>query len=82
MARASYHVKTRIAGFLVIADDDGAVSVTNDAEAVVKELEDILAGRRLLYYDTEGCLDELKIDIHGEFAGFGPAPKGWSFIEV
>lgn len=62
---------------LVILDRNlGNRSVTNDAEAVVAEL---IAGgflpgdRRLLYYDSEGMLDELLIK-DGRFVGSAPGP--------
>ncbi len=48
-------------------------TVTNDAEAVVVHLArtGYLNGRRLLYYDSEGNLDELRV-VNGRFAGFIP----------
>jgi len=59
---------------LVIKDlhPSGHPTVTNDAEGVVEEL--VASGRlrpfqRLLYYDTEGRLDELLV-LDGRFAGF------------
>ena len=61
--------------FLVIRDLDGAMSITNNAEAVV----DLLVrqgyvdnGRRLLYYDTHGDLDEMVI-VNGKFDSFALA---------
>ncbi len=50
-------------------------TVTNDAEAVVRELVEggmLGAGRELLYYDSEGTLDQLLVK-HGQFAGFQSA---------
>jgi hypothetical protein len=49
-------------------------SVTNAAESVVEEL--VIAGRllpnqKLLYYDSEGRVDELLVK-DGKFAGFAP----------
>lgn len=49
-------------------------TVTNDAESVVRELEPILSGRRLFYYDSTGQLDELVIR-DGHFAGFKAGPR-------
>jgi hypothetical protein len=49
-------------------------SVTNDAEAVVRRLAGegrLPQGRRLLYYDSEGKLDELVVK-DGRFSGFVP----------
>ncbi len=65
-------------GFFVIRDvGNGNMSVTNDAEDVVRRLIDVRAlkpGQRLLYFDSDGQLDELKIK-DGKFAGFAPGPK-------
>mgnify|MGYP001613578477 FL=1 len=52
-------------------------TITNDAERVVEDL--VKAGRlkpgmRLMYYDSEGALDELRI-YNGRFAGFAPGPQ-------
>lgn len=59
---------------LVIQDlDNGGVSVTNDAEAVIGFLVasgHLGAHQRLFYYDTEGDLDELRHDGR-KFLGFG-----------
>jgi hypothetical protein len=49
----------------------GCMSVTNDAEAVVEKLASRLRGRRLEYYDSEGCRDQLLVK-DGKFAGFAP----------
>lgn len=47
-------------------------SITNDAEAVVKEVApQMKEGQKLLYYDSDGDLDELLVK-DGEFAGFAP----------
>lgn len=79
-ARALYViVRGRGAGAqspLVIRDLDGPVSVTNDAEAVVEDLVaqgHLPEGRRLFYYDTDGCYDEL-LHAGGRFTGFRPGP--------
>lgn len=50
--------------------DDGAMSVTNDAENVVEAMVPLLNGRRLFYIDSMGDLGELCIS-NGIFAGFG-----------
>lgn len=53
-------------------------TITNAAEQVVKEMFPKLAGRRLLYFDSEGRLTELLVK-DGKFAGFAhpePANKG------
>jgi len=52
-------------------------TVTNGAEAVVRDLASsgyLPEGRRLLYYDSEGQLYELRVE-HGRFAGFAPGPS-------
>lgn len=65
-------------GFFVIRDIGGGpfLSVTNDADRVVENvinLESYTPGQRLLYYDSDGNLDELKIK-DGKFDGFAPGP--------
>ena len=55
---------------------DKYLTVTNDAENVVRELavQGLLpAGRRLFYYDSDGRLDELLVK-DGAFVGFAPGP--------
>lgn len=63
---------------LVIKDvGRDARSVTNDAENVVTDLVKqghLPKGRRLLYYDSMGQLDEIKVQ-DGKFAGFAPGPR-------
>jgi hypothetical protein len=62
---------------LVIRDvgpHDQFRTITNDAEAVVAELFALgllESGRRLLYYDSSGDLDEL-VHQDGAFHGFKP----------
>lgn len=55
---------------------DQHLTVTNDAENVVRSLVAegrLPAGRRLLYYDSDGRLDEILVSDRGEFLGF----RGW-----
>lgn len=66
-------------GFFVIRDlgTGNELSVTNDAENVVAQvvaLKSYAPGQRLLYFDSDGQLDELKIK-DGKFDGFAPGPK-------
>lgn len=78
---AFYRIDAResTAEMLVIRDcgDDmvePVLSVTNDAERVVRQLVAgglLPPGRRLAYYDSLGDLSELLVK-DGEFAGFGP----------
>ena len=57
-----------------IVDNDGRMSVTNDAEAVVAYVNDWNPGKRIVYRDTTGQWDELK-HTNGRFDGF--APYNW-----
>lgn len=53
-------------------------TVTNDAEGVVDALTcmgHLRPGRRLMYYDSGGDLDEILHDGHGRFLGFAPGPN-------
>lgn len=56
--------------YLYIEDmNDGAMSVTNDAEAVVAWANRLYPNRRIFAKDTEGCWDEL-LHENGVFKGF------------
>lgn len=59
---------------IFIVDEDGPLSVTNDAEGVVAELHEALPGFRVVYRDTEGDWDELVHDA-GVFTGYRPTPN-------
>lgn len=71
----------RVAKFIIVHDDldeviikdigewDTTPTITNTADEVVKELAPILAGRRLLYIDSDGKTDQLLIK-DGKFDGF------------
>ena len=69
MIRSLYEIEHEDDGAIVIRDLNGSVSVTNDAEHVVAQLADRLNGRRLLYFDSDGNLDEIVVR-NGTFAGF------------
>jgi len=77
MQSVSFRIVNDIAGEpLVISDTGGPTdtSVTNAAEMVVATLVKegkLPPGRRLLYYDSLGTLDELVVK-DGRFAGFKP----------
>lgn len=80
MNRSDYAIVRDLPGEpLVILDRDlGNKSVTNDAENVVADLVregKLPEGRRLLYYDSEGQLDEIMVS-GGKFAGFKAGPRG------
>jgi hypothetical protein len=49
----------------------GTKSVTNDAENVVRELQQDYAGYRIMYLDTMDNWDEL-VHEHGRFKSFKP----------
>ena len=71
--RARFIVEREDEEFVTITDvGEVAMSITNDAEAVVRHLHEagVLRGRRLLYYDSMGFLDELQHDGRGGFIGF------------
>ncbi|HEY5444461.1 MAG TPA: hypothetical protein VIJ87_08345 [Pyrinomonadaceae bacterium] len=75
MTRAKYRVELQTEDQILIKDvGEGSMTVTNDAEAVVRDLHrnGMLGERRLLYIDSEGSVDELKHDGKGAFQGFAP----------
>ncbi len=82
MTRAVFEIMPEISSkyVLVIRDIgpwDKNPTVTNDAEAVAKELAEmgqLPRIRRLFYYDSEGHLDEILVK-NGAFAGFSPGMK-------
>ena len=56
---------------VVILDNNlGGRSVTNDAENVVEYLYSVYGNRHIFYIDSEGVLDELR-HKNGNFVGFG-----------
>ena len=80
MTHAIYAILEDTPGEPLVIKDVGSGmcrSITNDAEWVVSTLIDngvLTPGRRLLYYDSMGQLDEILIK-DGEFAGFAPGPR-------
>lgn len=54
-----------------LADQVGATTVTNDAEAVVHNLNKEFGNKRFYYCDTMGYWDELVHD-NGRFLSFRP----------
>lgn len=76
MTRAHYSVLRVAPQFVVIRDcDDGHMSITNDAEAVVREVNSLHPGRRIFYYDTDHRCDEL-VHKDGFFTGFNALEQG------
>lgn len=70
---------------LVIRDENGKTSITNDAEAVVERLYmsgRLPVGRRLFYFDSEGRLDELLHDDAGRFVGYASGPESQRLEDV
>jgi hypothetical protein len=70
MTHAAYDYTVHGA-FVLVVDQDRGRSVTNDAENVIEDLSraGVLAGRRVLYCDTDGRWDELLVS-EGAFVGF------------
>jgi hypothetical protein len=74
MRHANFDVVYDGATTLVIRDLgpwDRWPTITNDAEWVVEQVAPGLRGRRLLYFDSYECLDELLVR-EGRFVGFAP----------
>jgi len=61
-----------------IKDEDGPVSITNDAEAVCKDLYKHFGDKRIFYIDSDGCKDEL-VHMAGVFQRFSPGWGGRDF---
>ena len=63
-------------GVAILIDLDGEVSVTNDAENVVREVYDQTRCTRIIYRDTQNDWDELKFEVNSqgeaEFKTFSP----------
>lgn len=57
--RSQYSVVNFSTERITIRDENGDVSVTNDAELVVMELLALYGNRRIFYFDSLGNLDEL-----------------------
>ena len=78
MARARY--SARLEGELILvldlySDADPTMSVTNDAETVVRECVADHGNYRIVYRDTEGQWDEL-VHVDGTFRSFAPIDEG------
>lgn len=53
----------------IMDNDDGSLSVTNDAERVCREIAALYPGHRIVYRDTMGRWDEL-VHHEGRFLRF------------
>lgn len=56
-----------------VHDGDGPKSITNDAEAITRILNEEFPNYRFLYKDTAGTWDEL-LHVRGVFSGFRLGP--------
>jgi hypothetical protein len=70
--RADFTITCFTDSAVYIEDNDGELSVTNDAEAVVKYLDGKFYNRRIFYRDTMGSWDEL-VHSNGKFLKFAPS---------
>ena len=67
MAKADYAVIQVDQDRVFLVDLDlGGKSVTNDAEAVCEEMQAAYLGRRVIYRDTMGRWDEMRVDKHNK----------------
>jgi len=74
MARNSEYNIVAVEGgtvFIVDTDRGDRLSVTNDAERVVMEINELYPGQRIMYRDSMLKWDELVHD-DGNFKGFRP----------
>ena len=60
----------------IVDCDEGACSVTNDAEGVVKYVNGLYPDKRIIYRDSDGRWDELG-HVNGVFVDFLPY-SGWT----
>lgn len=74
---AKYRIEEQTDDQIVIRDIGSGMTVTNDAEAVVRDLHrnGMLGDRKLFYYDSEDRLDEIVHDGRGVFQGFAPGVR-------
>lgn len=75
--KAEYELVMLTDMFILILDQDGARSVTNDAARVVRDIDQKLGGigkRSLFYRDSAGHFDQLLVK-NGHFDGFAPCSE-------
>lgn len=73
--KPNYSIETKTADKLVLRDLGPwnlHPTITNGAEEVIADLQvqNVLDGRRVFYYDSENKIDELRHE-RGRFVGFG-----------
>ena len=69
---ANYRVREQNDDYVVLEDLgpwDTYQTITNAAEWVVRQVDNLLRGRRLYYIDSDGNIDQLLVH-DGRFAGF------------
>lgn len=69
--RSKFYIQRVTTGTVYIVDEDGPVSVTNDAENVVEYINKTYPNMRIIYCDTDGHWDEL-VHRDGVFQAFEP----------
>lgn len=67
--RAAISVRKATDDVIFITDDDGDMSITNDAEDVTKACQELWPEKRFVYLDTDEEWWELQ-HIGGQFTGF------------
>jgi len=74
--RSQYYIdRTEGEKVFIVDEDNGAMSVTNDAEAVVEDICRLHGNNsRIIYRDSMGIWDELAQE-NGKFVGFKPYRK-------
>lgn len=75
--KASYSLLSISDTHIIIADNDESISITNNAESVVKELASNqgIRHKKIYYRDTDGRFDEL-VTHDDVFVGFKPCSPG------
>jgi hypothetical protein len=76
MSHANYSIVLQATHYLILQDMgpwSQHPTITNDAEWVVEQVAAQLDGRMLLYFDSEGWLDQIQVK-EGKFVGFA---SGW-----
>jgi hypothetical protein len=69
--KAKFYIHKVTSDTVFIVDEDGPMSITNDAEAVVEYINSQYPSMRIVYCDTDGHWDEL-VHTNGNFLAFEP----------